>query len=207
MARSRLAAGRGAFLPGQRAPRSRSRRGVSRADTGPRSRFSVELWAEEALNNLGTYYILKNDDAQAAQAFTELYEKFPGGQRAERAAWKSGWWAYKNAEYGETVRVFEKAAASFPRSDYRPLFLSWSARSHAKLGAGGDAQSRLRLIVADYGNSSSGRLAGRHLSRSAQTTLVADAVPAARQSPPRPADPANAGVIRLLLASELSTTR
>ena len=130
-------------------------------------------------------------------------EKFPAGQRAERAAWKSGWWAYKNADYGETVRVFEKAAASFPRSDYRPLFLYWSARSHAKLGAGGDAQSRLRLIVTDYGNSYYGRLAGRHLSRSAQTTLVADAVPAARQSPPRPADPANAGVIRLLLASEL----
>ena len=165
--------------------------------------FPSSSWAEEALNNLGTYYILKNDDAQAARAFTELYEKFPGGQRAERAAWKSGWWAYKNAEYGETVRVFEKAAASFPRSDYRPLFLYWSARSHAKLGAGGDAQSRLRLIVTDYGNWSYGRLAGRHLSRSAQTTLVADAVPAARQSPPRPADPANAGVIRLLLASEL----
>ena len=154
--------------------------------------FPSSSWAEEALNNLGTYYILKNDDAQAARAFTELYEKFPGGQRAERAAWKSGWWAYKNAEYGETVRVFEQAAASFPRSDYRPLFLYWSARSHAKLGAGGDAQSRLRLIVTDYGNWYYGRLAGRHLSRSAQTTLVADAVPAARQSPPRAADPANA---------------
>jgi soluble lytic murein transglycosylase len=165
--------------------------------------FPSSSWAEEALNNLGTYYILKNDDAQAAQAFTELYEKFPGGQRAERAAWKSGWWAYKNAEYGQTIRVFEKAAASFPRSDYRPLFLYWSARSYAKLGAGGDAQSRLRLIVTDYGNSYYGRLAGRHLSRNAQTMLVADAVPAARQSSPRPADPANAGVIRLLLASEL----
>ena len=44
---------------------------------------------------------------------------------------------------------------------------------------------------------------GPPFSRNAQTTLVADAVPAARQSPPRPADPANAGVIRLLLASEL----
>ncbi len=41
--------------------------------------FPSSSWAEEALNNLGTYYILKNDDAEAAQAFTELYEKFPDG--------------------------------------------------------------------------------------------------------------------------------
>ena len=166
--------------------------------------FPESSWSEEALNNLGTYYILKNDDALAAGAFDQLFEKFPNGQRAERAAWKSGWWAYKNAEYATTVRIFEAAAASFPRSDYRPLFLYWSARSHGKLGAGADAESRLRLVVTDYGNSYYGRLAGRQLSRSAQTTLAADAVPAARQSAAvRAADPPNAGVIRLLLASEL----
>jgi peptidoglycan lytic transglycosylase len=166
--------------------------------------FPDSSWSEEALNNLGTYYILKNDDAMAAQAFEQIFEKFPNGQRAERAAWKSGWWAYKNAEYAPTIRTFEAAAASFPRSDYRPLFLYWSARSHAKLGAGADAEARLRLVVADYGNSYYGRLAGRQLSRSAQTALAADAVPAARQSAAvRPAEPANAGVIRLLLAGEL----
>ena len=166
--------------------------------------FPDSSWSEEALNNLGTYYILKNDDAMAAKAFDQIFEKFPTGQRAERAAWKSGWWAYKNAEYAATVRTFEAAAASFPRSDYRPLFLYWSARSHGKLGAGADAESRLRLVVTDYGNSYYGRLAGRHLSRSAQTALAADAVPATRQSAAaRPAEPANAAVIRLLLASGL----
>jgi soluble lytic murein transglycosylase len=166
--------------------------------------FPDSSWSEEALNNLGTYYILKNDDAMAAKAFEQIFEKFPNGQRAERAAWKSGWWAYKNAEYAATVRTFEAAAASFPRSDYRPLFLYWSARSHGKLGAGADAESRLRLVITDYGNSYYGRLAGRHLSRSAQTALAADAVPAAGPSAAvRPAEPANADVIRLLLASGL----
>jgi soluble lytic murein transglycosylase len=166
--------------------------------------FSDSSWSEEALNNLGTYYILKNDDGMAAKAFDQLFTKFPTGQRADRAAWKSGWWAYKNAEYAGTVRIFEGAAASFPRSDYRPLFLYWSARSHGKLGSGADAESRLRLIVTDYGNSYYGRLAGRHLSRSAQTTITADAIPAARHSTAaRPADPPNASTIRLLLASGL----
>ena len=166
--------------------------------------YPDSTWSEEALNNLGTYYIVKNDDAQAAKVFDQLFEKFPNGQRAERAAWKSGWWAYKNGAYAETVRVFENAAAAFPRSDYRPPFLYWSARSHGKLGAGAAAESRLRLIVTDYGNSYYGRLAQRHLSRSAQTALTNDALPAARQSTPaRPIDAGSAAVIRLLLASGL----
>ena len=165
--------------------------------------FPQSTWSEEALNNLGTYYILENDDGMAAKAFDELFEKFPSGQRAERAAWKSGWWAYKNGEYADTVRIFEGAAAAFPRSDYRPLFLYWSARSHGKLGSGPDAQARLRLVVTDYGNSYYGRLAGRQLSRSAQTALAADAVPARQSASARPADPPNANVIRLLLASDL----
>ncbi len=166
--------------------------------------FPESTWSEEALNNLGTYYILKNDDEMAAKTFDQLFAKFPNGQRADRAAWKSGWWAYKHADYASTVRVFEGAAASFPRSDYRPLFLYWSGRSYGKLGSGADAESRLRLVVTDYGNWYYGRLAGRHLSRSAQTALSADAIPAARQSPAaRAADPPNASVIRLLLASDL----
>jgi len=166
--------------------------------------FPDSSWSEEALNNLGTYYILKNDDGMAAEVFDELYQKFPTGPRAERAAWKSGWWSYKNGEYAQTARVFEDAATAFPRSDYRPSFLYWSARSHRKLGAGSDAESRLRLLFADYGNSYYGRLARRDLPRAARAEPIADAIPAARQSSAdRAAEPTTASLIRLLLASEL----
>jgi soluble lytic murein transglycosylase len=166
--------------------------------------FPDSSWSEEALNNLGTYYILENDDERAAETFAELYEKFPTGSRAERAAWKAGWWSYKNGEYAETVRVFEKAAASFPRSDYRPLFLYWSARSHGKLNAGTDAQSRMQLIYTDYANSYYGRLAERALPRQARTTVRGDAVPAAARQPQGPpTEPPTAGLIRVLLAAEL----
>ena len=95
--------------------------------------FPTQSWAEEALNNLATHYILQSDDDGAEQTFREMYEKFPTGHYAERAAWKIGWWAYKNANYAETVRVFEGAAANFPRSDYRPPWLYWSARAHEAL--------------------------------------------------------------------------
>jgi soluble lytic murein transglycosylase len=166
--------------------------------------FPDSSWSEEALNNLGTYYILENDDAMAAKAFRELYEKFPTGQRAERAAWKSGWWSYKNSEYADTVRIFENAAASFPRSDYRPSYLYWAARSHGKLGAGSTADTRLKLVVADYGNSYYGRLAARQVPRLTRAERVGDAIPAAHPLVPDQAvEPPTANVIRLLLASEL----
>jgi soluble lytic murein transglycosylase len=166
--------------------------------------FPDSSWAEEALNNLGTYYILQNDDETAAKTFDELYAKFPTGPRAERAAWKAGWWSYKNGEYAETVRVFEKAATAFPRSDYRPSFLYWSARSHGKLKAGTDAESRMRLVFADYGNSYYGRLASRALPAQARLAASTDAIPASRQllATDRP-EPPTAGLIRLLLAADL----
>jgi soluble lytic murein transglycosylase len=166
--------------------------------------FPDSTWSEEALNNLGTYYILQNDDAMAAKAFVELFEKFPTGQRAERAAWKSGWWSYKNSEYADTVRVFENAAASFPRSDYRPSYLYWAARSHGKLGAGSTADTRLKLVIADYGSSYYGRLAARQMRRLTRADPVGDAIPAARPvATDQAAEPPTANVIRLLLASEL----
>jgi soluble lytic murein transglycosylase len=164
--------------------------------------FPESSWAEDALNNLGTYYILKNDDAMAAKTFDELFQKFPTGPRAERAAWKSGWWAYKNGEYADTVRIFENAAAAFPRSDYRPSFLYWAARSHGKLGAGAESEARLRLVFTDYGNSYYGRLAVRQLPASARADVPADAVPVNRPSAAeRVAEPPNANVIKILLAS------
>jgi len=166
--------------------------------------FPDSTWAEEALNNLGTYYILQNDEETAAKTFDELYAKFPTGPRAERAAWKSGWWSYKNGEYAETVRIFEKAATGFPRSDYRPSFLYWSARSHGKLKAGPDAESRMRLVFADYGNSYYGRLASRTLPARARLAASSDAIPASRQilATDRP-EPPTAALIRLLLAADL----
>ena len=163
--------------------------------------FPDSSWSEEALNNLGTHYILANDDEQAAQTFRELFAKFPTGTRAERAAWKYGWWAYKARNYPETIRVFESAAANFARSDYRPSYLYWAARAHARNRNASEGTTRMRLVYADYANSYYGRLAERHLKHvgalpKAGTTAVPAAQPAA---PPPPALP-NDATIRLLLA-------
>ena len=166
--------------------------------------FPDSTWAEEALNNLGTHYILTDQDDAAAAAFRELYAKFPRGENAERAAWKYGWWAYRSGDHAETVRVFESAASTFARSNYRPSWIYWAARAHGKLGSAANRTERMKLVYADYGNSYYGRLAETHLRRAgalpADSTVRHAAAPTpAPAAPPIPTD----ATIRQLLASGL----
>jgi soluble lytic murein transglycosylase len=128
-------------------------------------------WAEETLNNLATHYILVDEDDLADATFRELYAKFPKGSHAERAAWKSGWWAYKHARYQDASTLFESAAASFPRSDYRPSYLYWSARARESAGDKANATTLLRQVAADYLNSYYGRLAVKRLGAAASAGL------------------------------------
>src|SRR5262249_27055823 len=147
------------------------------------SDFATESWAEDALNNLATYAILQDDDWRADEVFRQLYARFPTGRYAERAAWKIGWWAYRNGQYADTVRVFEQAAYDFPRSDYRPPWLYWSGRAHEALKEDTVAEARYGLTAADYMNSYYGRLAVERLVdrgvRAPERRLVLD-----RRTPP-----------------------
>ena len=151
--------------------------------------FPTQSWAEEALNNLATHDILQGDDDGAEKTFREMYEKFPTGHYAERAAWKIGWWAYRDGSYAEAVRVFEGAAANFPRSDYRPPWLYWSARAHETLREPALAEARYALVAADYRNSYYGRLATTRLDIS--------------RPPAPPADPTNADEPRAIITAPL----
>jgi peptidoglycan lytic transglycosylase len=173
------------------------------------SEFPEQSWAEEALNNLATYYIVQDDDDQADATFRELYQKFPGGRYAERAAWKIGWWAYRNAQYADTVAAFESAAARFPRSDYRPSFLYWAGRAHEANGDRTTADFRYSLVATDYLNSYYGRLAvGRltdHGLHAPQRRLVVDSPggPSDDGAAPSASVPPNETVVRMLLALDL----
>ena len=170
--------------------------------------FSDSSWASEALNNLGTHFIVTNQDDLAAQAFKDLFAKFPSGPHSERAAWKYGWWAYTTGNYSETTRVFETAAAAFPRSDYRPSWLYWSARAREKMGQRQAAEARMRIVHADYLHSYYGRLAAARLAplKAANPPDDGSIVPASvapTQPPASIAPPPTAALIRSLLASGL----
>ncbi|HET9372975.1 MAG TPA: transglycosylase SLT domain-containing protein [Vicinamibacterales bacterium] len=164
--------------------------------------------AEQVLDQLGTYHILQNDDAKAAEVFAELYQKFPKGAFGDRAAWKAGWWAYKNGAYAEAIRFFESAVESYPRADYKPSWLYWAARAHEQLGRKDAALEGFNRVVELYRNSYYGRQAALEIGRMTAATRpsAARVSPASRQLPPTVIGgelPPNADLIRALLAQGL----
>lgn len=126
-------------------------------------RFPASPLAEEVLNNLASAYIIDDDDANADAVFREMLERFPAGRFAERAAWKAGWWAYRQGRFTDAILYFDQGASHFPRSDYRPSWLYWSARAAQQAGDIETGVARLRLTATDYHNSYYGRLALKRL--------------------------------------------
>jgi soluble lytic murein transglycosylase len=120
-------------------------------------------YTEEALNALAVWYVLEDEDGLAAEVFGQLVQRFPAGRHAERAAWKAGWWAYRQKQDAAAIGYFELGARQFPRSDYRPAWLYWSGRAKARLGDAAGARARLLVAATDYRNSYYGRLAVTHL--------------------------------------------
>ncbi len=173
--------------------------------------FPDDSWSEETLNNLATHYILVDDDASADEAFRRLARQFPAGRHAPRAAWKIGWNAYRQGRHAECAEIFESAAGAFPRSDFRPPWIYWAARSRDQLGDARIANRLYGILVADYRNSYYGRIAERALtSRQVEPMTMAASVAApvgaqdavrAASTTARPAS--NAAVIRALITYAL----
>jgi soluble lytic murein transglycosylase len=165
---------------------------VARHPAHPRS--------EEALNEMARQYVLDDQDGKAAAVYTRMIDRFPGGAFAERGAWKAGWWAYREKNFAETIRVFERGAAHFPRSDYRPSWLYWTARTYERMGQRAKAVGRYQLAAADYLNSYYGRLAWQRLESLKQAT-VTPGVRRVVEAPPAP--PPNHGLVQALIAAGL----
>ena len=122
-----------------------------------------EVLAEAALNDLATFYILEDQDKDAAETFGEMYRRYPNGANAERAAWRWGWWSYTKGDYAETIPVFDDAFTRFGRSDYRSAWIYWSARARQNAGQRDAAAETYRRTIGFYQNSYYGREADRRL--------------------------------------------
>jgi soluble lytic murein transglycosylase len=157
-------------------------------------------WAEEALNELATGFIIDDEDDRADAVFREALERYPSGRFSERAAWRSGWWAYRQGRYRDAARIFDRGAASFPRSDYRPPWLYWSGRAAEQLGDLATAAARFTVAAIDYYNSYYGRLALARLT----PERVAAIKPTFQRVPAAPAKPLpTAQRISMLIATGL----
>jgi soluble lytic murein transglycosylase len=134
--------------------------------------FPSSSWAEEALNNLASFNIVNDEDDQADVVFREIISRFPAGRYTARAMWKVGWAAYRRKGFAEAADVFERAAVTFPRSDYRPSYLYWAAKAREQLEDAAGADAGLALVYTDYANSYYGRLAAKALvSRGVKVTI------------------------------------
>jgi len=122
-------------------------------------RFPASPLAEEVLNNLASAHIVDDEDDQADAVFREMLDRYAAGRFAERAAWKAGWWAYRQGRFADARAYFDQGAAQFPRSDYRPSWLYWAGRAAQQAGDIETGVARLRLAATDYHNSYYGRLA------------------------------------------------
>ena len=120
-------------------------------------------WTAETLNDLASFYVRADDNEAADATFRELVRRFPAHRYGERAAWKIGWWAYRNARFAEAADAFERGAATFPRADLRPAWLYWAGRARDQAGDAAGANERYRIAVTDYENSYYGRLASKIL--------------------------------------------
>jgi soluble lytic murein transglycosylase len=164
------------------------------------ARHPVHPLAEEALHEMARRYVLDDDDETAAKVYTRMIDRFPGGAFAERGAWKAGWWAYRQKNFVETIRVFERGAAMFPRSDSRPSWLYWTARAYDQMGEKAKAIERYRLTATDYLNTYYGRLAWKRLEEHNEATVT----PGIRRALGTPAPPPpNVEIVRTLIAAGL----
>lgn len=126
-------------------------------------KFPNSPFADEVLNFLASAYIIDDQDAEADVVFREILNRYPAGRFAERAAWKAGWWAYRQGQFTDALQYFDRGSAQFPRSDYRPSWLYWSGRAAQQAGDVETGVARLRLAAIDYRNSYYGRLAVKRL--------------------------------------------
>jgi len=170
--------------------------------------FPGTLWAEDALNSLALADARDDLDDDADRESAELFEQFPKGRYTERAAWRIGWRADRRGQFAGGVRIFERAAFNFPRSDYRPAWLYWSGRAHEALGETALAESRYSIEVIDYLNTYYGRLAYARLGGRIPDRATVVPARAITQSPvtgelPTVTLPANADVVRELLVAKM----
>jgi soluble lytic murein transglycosylase len=165
------------------------------------ARYPASPFADEVLNNLASAYIIDDEDGDADAVFREIVQKYPAGRFAERAYWKAGWWAYRQSRFTDAVALFDRGAAQFPRSDYRPSWLYWSGRASMQAGNTESAVARLRLTAIDYHNSYYGRLAVKSLA-----SQRGGAITPSLQRQPAQAQPGvpTAQRISLLLAAGLN---
>jgi soluble lytic murein transglycosylase len=85
-------------------------------------------WMEQSLLAAGNMYLVKPDYDHAIDAYRELQQRFPNGNRASYAHWKVAWLSLRQGRNDEAKQGFEQQIALYPASGEVPAALYWRAR-------------------------------------------------------------------------------
>ena len=93
-----------------------------------RSMTPQSPWFAEGLLAAANMYLLKREAARAASLYYELQQRFPTGNYAAYAHWKSAWLNFRQGKRDEAKNFFEKQVEIYPASLEVMPALYWRAR-------------------------------------------------------------------------------
>jgi soluble lytic murein transglycosylase len=117
-----------------------------------RQQAASSPWLEQALLSAGNIYLLKKDYDKAIDAYRELQQRFPNGNRASYAHWKAAWLTMRQGRNDEAKKEFEEQIAWYPASNEVPAALYWRARLAAEDGESAKARAFYQKISDRFRN-------------------------------------------------------
>jgi len=85
-------------------------------------------WLESALLSVANLHLVHHEYDQALDAFRELQQRFPKGNRASYAHWKAAWLTLRMGRNDEAKKLFEEQIAAYPAGNETNAALYWRAR-------------------------------------------------------------------------------
>ena len=93
-----------------------------------RSLAPTSQWLEAALLSVGNLHLVHHEYDQALDAYRELQQRFPNGNRASYAHWKAAWLTLRQGRNEEAKKEFEEQIALYPAGNETSAALYWRAR-------------------------------------------------------------------------------
>lgn len=116
------------------------------------SLYPQSPFTERLLYSVAGYLDIDNRLDEAGRTFAQVAERFPRGEYAERALWRSCLIHYFQKRYEEALRGFWRYHAAYPDQRYTAPVLYWIGRCCERLGDGAGAAylyARCRAFAAD----------------------------------------------------------
>ena len=91
-------------------------------------------YTEQLLAAAASHFDISNAVDEAQEAYRTLYERFPKGEYAERALWRTALFYFVKNQYGEALQGFWKYLRAYPDPRNAIAAIYWMGRCYQSLG-------------------------------------------------------------------------